>query len=342
MKSKIQPAVMKMFFPISDRGETIPQNTVKTLFIDLSQCASIMNRRFYRQGLNWAVGSFELHTPVESSIMIQKIPNTWVTSNAWEKGFRAWMKMNKEALDEADSIKPKFLDFKIYADKNHHRLGFDANILPYSVDVDDSTQTTTITDAVAGEWVSSKFVVPDTADGAVGGIENREVIMVGGNYPGSGASGLGAVSLINGYANSRALPDVTDPNIPGDSMDATSGAPENWLSALFNEGSQQDSQVLSDMVENNQAPYPYENDGIHTDTMYPGGETQLPDLEIHSLDTVTTTTIGGMTHIQGGNFPCGLIAIHYTPTGNAATAGLHVNLVPGNHRGYLAEPMTDM
>ena len=54
-RSKIQPAVMTMTFASSESGAS-------TEFIDLSQVASLMNRRFYRQGINWAVaGLSSLH-----------------------------------------------------------------------------------------------------------------------------------------------------------------------------------------------------------------------------------------------------------------------------------------
>ena len=123
---KIQPAVLTLQFemPLSGSG------TVDNYTIDLSQCASIMNRRFYRQGLNWAVAGFKWIGSDDATISIQKLPSTWVMSNSWEKGFRAWQKMNNEALAESESVKPKFLDFKIYADETHHLAGFGANLLP--------------------------------------------------------------------------------------------------------------------------------------------------------------------------------------------------------------------
>jgi len=54
----------------------------------------------------------------------------WVMSNVWEKGFRAWNKLSLEAFQEAQSTRGKFLDFKIYADDQHHQLGFGVNLLP--------------------------------------------------------------------------------------------------------------------------------------------------------------------------------------------------------------------
>ena len=129
-------------------------NTSRQDYIDLSQVASIVNRRFYRQGINWAVAGFKILSTDQSNglVTIQKLPNTWTMSNAWEKSMRTWNRMNREALSEAESVRPKFLDFKIYADAAHHAAGFGANLLPLA---GSSASTTT-----AGEWESSKIHVP--------------------------------------------------------------------------------------------------------------------------------------------------------------------------------------
>ena len=132
-KKSIEPAHMRFQIAL----ETLTNaNPVATQYLDLSQIASILNRRFYRQGLNWAVGSIKHMAQtsdgsgVSGGVNIQKVPETWVMKNTWVKGFNAWQKMNREALAESQSVKPKFLDFKIYADADHHQAGFDANLLP--------------------------------------------------------------------------------------------------------------------------------------------------------------------------------------------------------------------
>ena len=340
MKSKIQPAVLKLQFYLKQTAQA-----KESRYIDLSQCASIVNRRFYRQGLNWAVSGFKVLSQgiTAGQVSIHKLPNTWVMSNSWEKGFRAWQKMNNEALAESPSVKPKFLDFKIFANKDHHAAGFANNLMPHSA----ATLASAFQVATAGEWESSKYVIPDTTAGATGGIHNREIIAVGPSYPGAGASTLGAVSLIEGYAASRGLPNIFDPNTPDDAADAEGAAPENWLSALFNDGTRQDDQIITDMItENNEAPYPFEGGtdpagGVFTDTMYPGGANQMKSLEVHSQEYITTTTVGGSTHFPGGNFPCGLIEVSTLLPAEAEIL-LEVTLVPGTHRGYLAESMTEM
>ncbi len=335
---KIEPAAMTLNFT----SESVSGGSSEQFFIDLSQCASLINRRFYRQGLNWAVSNIKLTTSGDGSVYIQKLPESWVMSNSWEKGFRNWQRMNNEALSESESVRPRFLDFKVFANARHHNKGFGANLLPINLSTD-AAGAVTVNTAAEGEWVPSKFVIP-LGNADPGDTEEFEVIATGASFPGNSAVGenLNAVSLIEGYANSRGLPNVLDPNAPDDASDSQGVDPENWLQALFNEGTDQSEIVLADMItENNIAPYPFENDGVNTDTMYPGGETQLPGMAIHDLSFVTPTSIGGMTHIKGGMFPCGLIGVTWAPNG-ASNLAIQVELVPGPHRGYLCEPMTEM
>lgn len=327
-QSKVEPAVMTFTL-------ATPTTAAGTHFVDLSQIASLLNRRFYRQGINWAVAGFKFLSTRAGAVNVWKLPNTWVMSNAWEKSFRAWQKMNNEALEEAQSVRPRFLDFKIYANSVHHNVGFGANLLPL-----DSLGNL----ATAGEWEASEIYTPNGPN-FPGNTNNFELIATGANFPGVGASGLNAVSLIEGYAASRGLPNIVDPNTPDDALDADGSTPENWLSAMFNEGTDRDSEVLEDMItKNNLSPYPFENDGVNLDTMYPGGANQLSGLEWHDavqLFSSSGTTSIGTQHGKGGNFPCGLIAFNWNPE-EPANLVIQIDLIPGNHRGYLCEPMTEM
>ena len=55
-RSKIEPSVQTLSFAIP-----LPAGSSNN-FIDLSQVASLVNRRFYRQGINWAVAGFKILT----------------------------------------------------------------------------------------------------------------------------------------------------------------------------------------------------------------------------------------------------------------------------------------
>jgi hypothetical protein len=337
-KKNIQPAPMTFYLQ-----SVVPAETIKTDFIDLSQIASLVNRRFYRQGLNWAVAGFKFLTTsgFGGAIACSKLPNTWVMANSWEKSFQAWKDMNDKALDNDESIKPRFFDFKIYADSTHHQAGSAANLLPTSF----SAAYT------AGDWDYSTIQVPDTATAAVGlpqTVHTFDLIATGGSFPGaSPVTTNDAVSLIEGYAASRALPNILDPNTPDDARSITGATPENWMSAIFNEGLVQDSDVVRDLQTQNEiAPYPFENDGVNLDTMYPGGANQGAGLQLHDQEYVTATTIGGTSRLKGGNFPCGLIRIDsqndLPATGQSEGWVLMIDLIPGDHRGYLCETMTEM
>ncbi len=356
---KLQPVPLTMTF---DLGTLDPSpgggfNTTRTIYIDLSQCASLVSRKFFRQGLVWATSGMKLTTvatdvagnPVVANpagrLIVRKLPRSWTMSNAWHKGFAAWQKMNREALDEADSVKPKFLDFKIFMDESHWNNGVGTNYLPISGGEGGWTPEV----ATAGEWEYSKFVVP-FGPASPGNTTDFDVKAVGENYNGGTDA---VVSLIEGYAASRGLPDIRDPNAPADASDADGSTPENWLSALQNEGIDQDSEVIEDMItENNQAPYPFENAQIpgaapgtvFTDTQYPGGANQLTGTQISAFEYITGSTIGGNTHVKGETFPCGLIRIdllNYDET-NYQKNLLQIQLVPGSHRGYMCQPMQEM
>ena len=227
-----------------------------------------------------------------------------------------------------ESIKGRFLDFKIFADAQHHIDGFGANLLPLD------GQLPVAQSFAVGQWQHSEFTIPVTG----GAVNQRDIVAVGGNLPGvSPATGNDAVSMIQGYADSRGLPYEQDPNVPDD-------ASLNWLMSIFNEGTLQDNAVVGQLeTVGDQAPYPFENDGTNTDTMYPGGETNAPTMQIHDITGISGTTIGGVSRLKGGNFPCGLVRFDFTNSGETtANIAIQIDLVPGGHRGYLCEKMTEM
>ena len=136
--------------------------------------------------------------------------------------------------------------------------------------------------------------------------------------------------MIEAYANSRSVPQSPDPAVPADVLSATA----NVYRAMFDVGDN-DDQVMDNAVgKNDELPYPQDN--------YPGGDIQLPGLQTHDAEYVTATTIGGTTRFVGGNFPCGLIRFDVANSGDTAGLSIKLDLVPGTHRGYLCEPMTEM
>ncbi|AXH79553.1 MAG: hypothetical protein [Circular genetic element sp.] len=329
---KVEPMNTTLRFP----NQTVPAAGTKTVYVDMMQCASILNRKFLRQGLNVAVSGIKVLSSTgvvtsraEGSIIVSKLPTTWVMANAWVKALAVWQEMQDRAIDDAgmESIKGRYLDFKLYADATHHQAGYAANLLPVAGG--------SAIPATAGEWTPSTVDIPASDSSS---LTSFELIAVGPNMPGVGASGYNAKSVIQGYADGRALPYTQDPNVPVD-------ASLNWMAAVFNEGTLQANAVIGDLeVNGDQPPYPFEGDGLNIDTMYPGGETQLPSLQYHALEYITSSTIGGTTRFRGGQFPCGLVRldIFNTNPDDSMDVAIEIELVPGHHRGLLAEPMQEM
>jgi hypothetical protein len=78
--------------------------------------------------------------------------------------------------------------------------------------------------------------------------------------------------------------------------------------------------------------------------MYPGGANQLVGPQIHCIEPITSSTVGGITYIKGGIIPCGLLRIDVYNTNSTLEMNnqLQIDLVPGNHRGYMATSMVEM
>jgi len=329
---KIEPAMLTLKFELTNSGDdNYTHDTV-----DLSQCASAVNRRFYRQGLNWAVSGFSVLTKSTGQITISKLPDTWSMTNAWQKGMSHWLRQQNEAVEEggSESAVARFRDFKILADSiqsgNATRDPADGSI----IDLNNLMPLDIAGDAVLpGEWEMSQIVIPNY--GAPGANYEPYLSMVGDDVAGPG----GIKALIKGYENSRAFPQSPDPVSP------SLGSSQNWLRAMFDVGDNSDLVVQNATDKNDHLPYDQDN--------YPGSDVNMPYMQINDEAFVTASTIGGKTNLRGGTFPCGLVRIRNksnTPadppgSGNGGwsdTPQLLIHLVPGPHRGYMCEPMQEM
>lgn len=305
---KIQPSVRTLVYEIGDPGTSPPG----AYTVDLSESVSRCSRRFYRQGLNWAVESVTVITAPNASgdVELQKIPETWCVSNAWHKSYAAWKRQQDEAIDEAgaESTVAKFRDFKIFADDHHVTSGFAANLDP--LDIDGNA-------FLPGEWEASHVVIPNAA-GVVGATTQHTMHMVG-------IDSLTSFGLVSNYSISRAFPQSPDPVV-------NPGAPEgSFLSEMFNVG-MDDVEVLQNAVDTN-------NDLPYNQASYPGGGANAPVLEYVDSWSAPPTSITTSKVLRGSNYPCGLIRIHHNLD---SAAKVIVRLVPGNSRGYLTQAMRDM
>lgn len=315
---KIEPAVTKMFFSV---GLTTPA------FIDLSQCASIVNRRFYRQGLNWAVAGFRIHSAstTTGSVNFYKIQDTWMASNAWHKGYALWNQMNDLVLDDQPSIKPRFHDFKIALDTDHLQAGsptFVNNLIPYT-----ETALGVQVDYLEGEWTRSLLEMPNIE--ITPGVPGDGVHTVGFAIKMHGDDTSTSKALIQGYADSRSVPTEPDPV-------TQAGADTGWMNLLLDEGASHEEIALNLTNIGEDLPY--------SQLEYPGGGGNAAEPQLHAIAIVSATTVGGQTSVEGGAFQCGLIKVVPTlvDSASATAIDLEVILVPGPHRGYMCQKMQDV
>lgn len=318
---KMEPAPLTYNIPLP----AVSGNTVK--YCDLSQIASILNRRFYRQGLQWAVQGFTLHTFASAGVMeISRIPSTWTAANGWKKSMEAWNRQQMEAIEAAgaESAVARFRDFKIFADPLHVSNGYADNLMPGIKDATPLTPGWQV--AIPGDWEPSQIVVPNV-DGVTIAPAEYLLHMCGINNNAGVSRGI-----IEGYADSRAFPQSPDPVSPP----IPSGA--NWLRDMFDVGN--DSSLITENATDNNDELPYNQ------VNYPGGEVQLPGMDFHDAINITSTTVGGKSTAKGGIFPCGLIKLKYSATlgavGDDYLSVLQIHLVPGSARGYMTEPMQEM
>jgi len=317
-QKKMDPAVMTISFNLP----SVSASQTGISYLDLSQMASLVNRRFYRQGINWAVSGFKVYSAPATSgqLNIKKIPNTWVAFQAYKKAFDAWNTQQMEAIEEAgaESAVARFRDFKVFADANHVDQyianGSDlnaTNLLP----VDGAIVT-----YATGEWQPSEIVIPNV-DGISIAPAEYLLHMVGVNNNGGLSRGI-----IEGYADSRAFPQSPDPVSP------VIGSGQNWLRDMFDVGNDSSEITTNATDRNDELPYPQAD--------YPGGETQAPNLELHDIVRLSGTTVGGTSRGKGGMFPCGLMRLEFSNTGDSAIQlAIQIDMVPGTHRGYLCEKM---
>ena len=321
---KMQPAVTRLWFHIDSSNSTN--------YIDLSLAASAANRRFYRQGLTWAVAGMALHTApndperdvVTGDFDVSKLPETWVAQNAYTKAKSLWMKSQDQVLQDQQTIAAKYRDFKINMDSDMLNAdiqdasgnpGTDGEIL---LPIDRQNFTTK-----TGEWIYSTLQLP--TDGGSAAPDEVQMHMVGSNV--GTAPNLISVGLIHGYGLSRTRPQLIDPNTPTDG---------GWMNEIFDVADNLD-EIRLDITDNNDVP-PYRvGDSATADEFYPGGVNNVPSTALHSVEFISGSTVGGKTHIPGGTFNCGLIRFDWNISNAATSMFLAIDLVPGTHKGYLAE-----
>jgi len=307
-KKSATPAMRYLRYELTNSSNT---NTETSHYIDLARDLSAINRRLYRQGRAYHVKRISIVSkntnqlaPGQQAgrITFSCAHDTWVTRNSWKRGFETWNKMNKLAMDHlGDGAKPTFHDFKVYL-TDDHRTG--TKLTPK----DNGGNNLEL-----GEWEYVEYESPDGTTSADGFTAHLL-----GDHNGSAGSRV-SVGLVKSYSTTRATVQNTTPDLP-------SGASDDPLLNVFDDGTVLDEITNNLEILNDQSPY-------HPDN-YPGGGSNMRKPSVVQQTTLGTdgrSTVGGFTAI------CGLVEIEATSPIADDVYSVLVELAPGSYRGISAE-----
>ena len=273
-----------------------------SLYIDVAQCLSIINRKLVRQGHVFRLKNFHIYSEEADSddfrVKIATLPHNWVTRNAWVKGKAMWDKMNAQAMETGMmNLIPKWHDYKIYFNLAHYSQG--------------NTETSTLggnaglprdadgTIVPTGEWIYSTY-----HDSGGGGTSDEYNVHMLGPHSGSTGSWL-SVGLIEAYSQSRNRVENGPTQLP-----IVENSP--WFK-LFGDDDQTNDTVNSLQDDNDSAPYDMDD---YCGSVADGGEV-----------VVTTRLQEGNIPIVGPMIPrsftapCGLVRVEIDAAQNEGTIG---------------------
>lgn len=292
--------------------------------IDIAQSLSLLNRKSFRQGYVYSVDYIEfLSGSPEDYVFIGKLPETYVTVQAWKAAFEAWKKQRHEAFEETEYMTPaKWADFKVYFDKDHKEAN---RVFMTPRGVGSLTGTMQTVDVTGSEWDHAQIEVNDplanTATNCYIGMLGDDDLTAGVQY----------VSAIQAYGATRSATLSPDPALN------LADASLSWIVRTGEASGEMSIDVMATGVElNNQPPYANQADPALPAT-YPGNDQSVPFGYIH--DYATSGSTGRPIVLDGGLFPCGLMTIEFAGEGGF---GLRVHLTRGTYKGSVAAlPMGD-
>lgn len=283
-----------------------------SVYIDVAQCLSALNRKLVRQGQLFRIRNMRAYTndtDPNVTIAVGAIPTTWMTRNAWVKAKALWDEMNDAATTDigSRSVYPKWHDFKVFMDTNHRTehagaSSTDADLMPVS-----------FTDGAitGGEWAYSKFADSGSTS------DNYDVHMLGIHSGSAGA--WNSVGLIHAYAQSRTYPKT---DLTATDQEVAASIEDSPWALLFGDDDQ-----TSDVIDNLQAD---NDDPPYHQTLYNGGSLGGSGYKVAITPLQNLNNKAGGTSLTNiaPSFvaPCGLIRIEID--GEASTAsmqGVHIS-----------------
>ena len=88
-------------------------------YIDIAQCLSAVNRKLYRQGMQYAIESLTFTSnDATGNIRVRRINEAWYSTNAHQKAYIEWKSQQDDAAKDAgaQSMRAKWRDFKVCMD----------------------------------------------------------------------------------------------------------------------------------------------------------------------------------------------------------------------------------
>lgn len=294
--------------------------------IDLSESVSLISRKAYRQGLEWAVSGIRISSTSSLTFDVATLPQTYATAEAWRSAYETWRKMQKEARAAGDpnAIRAKYSDFKVAFDDKQidsAEAQYAPNLVPYPVSAFGAD--------ARREWQFSEYNFPDDSDMFPG--KSLLVHMIGDDKANL------SIGAIHNWASGRVRPNMEDPNVPETGI-------HNAFDHVFDYGGES-SATLSDLVQKNDVPPYWNGEDSTEEEYYPGGANYRHDWE-HNLIAMTNVYNSGSGANANGFVPgftayCGLIRIALFAV-ETATVDLFIDLMPGPHDGYMARPMQEV
>jgi len=281
-----------------------PSSGAATVDIDLAKDLSAVNRRLYRQGMQYYVSHVSLargDTGI-SAMSVKTAGDTWMVHNAWKKGFKLWRSQLNEVEDVMPGLQGKWSDFK--------------------VELDDNSGTALTSIAGDGgaispdEWNYSNYVWDDD------GTERSPTFCL------LGSTAVNTkIGLVQEYHISRAQVQ-SEPALVADASDSI------FAKSL---GTDEMSDTLIDLVETESDNAPYDmNEMVGGDTVADAPFTQdfiVANFQAGRAMTTGFTAECGLMRVE-------VASVNADASGASDVAHIiQVHLAPGPYKGVMASPM---